>query len=226
MTKQEKRRRIVAVDEALQELYPNAECALHYNGDPWRLFVMGRLSAQCTDRRVNLVAEELFSRLPTPKDMREASLSEIEELVRPCGLYRTKAKNLKDSAEKLVTEYGGVLPQDMDALLSFPGVGRKIANLLRGDLWRIPGVVTDTHCIRICGRLGMYPEGEKTPEKVERILSDLIPPERQTDFCHRIVELGRDFCMARSPACDRCPLQEKGLCEKQNRLAKKQKTEV
>ncbi len=223
MTQKEKTARIVAVDDALTKLYPNAECALHYNGDPWRLLVMGRLSAQCTDRRVNIVSEELFSRLPTPEAMANASLSEIEELVRPCGLYHTKAANIQDSAKKLIAEYDGVLPQDMDALLSFPGVGRKIANLLRGDLWRIPGVVTDTHCIRICGRLGMYPEAEKSPEKIERILSAIIPPERQTDFCHRIVEFGRDCCTAQKPLCDTCPLREKGLCERALRSEKRAK---
>lgn len=212
MTKKEKARRIYEVGEVLKQLYPNAECALQYRGDPWRLFVMGRLSAQCTDKRVNIVSEELFRVLPDAYAMASADIALIEALVKPCGLYRTKADNLKKSAQKLIDEYDGVLPREMEALLSFPGVGRKIANLLRGDLWRYPGVVTDTHCIRICGRLGMYPESETSPEKTEKILSDLISAEEQTDFCHRIVSFGREYCMARSPRCHECPLSEKGLC--------------
>ena len=214
MTKKEKRAAIQSIVAILKERYPDAACALQYKGDPWRLFVMGRLSAQCTDHRVNIVSEELFERLPTPKAMAEAPLSLIEELVKPCGLYRVKAKNIRDSAEILCRDFGGEVPSDMDALLSLPGVGRKIANLLRGDLFRIPGVVTDTHCIRICGRLGMYPESEKRPEKVEKILAELIPEEEQTDFCHRIVFFGRDICTARSPRCDACPLAKEGLCKK------------
>lgn len=213
MTKKEKKQRIYEVGEVLKTLYPDAACALHYNGDPWRLFVMGRLSAQCTDHRVNIVSEELFRILPDARAMADADIALIEELVKPCGLYRMKADNLKESAKKLLMEYDGVLPQDMDALLSFPGVGRKIANLLRGDLWRIPGVVTDTHCIRICGRLGMYPESETSPQKNERILSELILPEEQTDFCHRIVSFGREYCMARAPRCAECPVRAKGLCD-------------
>ena len=214
MTKKEKRAAIQSIVAILKERYPDAACALQYKGDPWKLFVMGRLSAQCTDHRVNIVSEELFERLPTVEAMADAPLSLIEELVKPCGLYRVKAKNIRDSAEILCRDFGGEVPSDMDALLSLPGVGRKIANLLRGDLFRIPGVVTDTHCIRICGRLGMYPESEKRPEKVEKILAELIPEEEQTDFCHRIVFFGRDVCTARSPRCDACPLAKEGLCKK------------
>ena len=147
----------------LEKLYPDAVCALEYGGDPFRLLVMGRLSAQCTDARVNIVAKELFSRFPTVEDMAKAELSEIEAIVRPCGLYKRKASDIKASAIRLLTVYGGVLPSDMDELLSFPGVGRKIANLLRGDLFGLPAIVTDTHCIRICGRLGFYSEKEKRP---------------------------------------------------------------
>lgn len=220
MTKTQKKERMAAIVEEMKLLYPDAFCALEYEGDPWRLFVMGRLSAQCTDKRVNIVSRELFRVLPTVEAMANAELSLIEELVKPCGLYHTKAENIRDSAVKLLRDFGGVVPSDMDALLSFPGVGRKIANLLRGDLFRIPGVVTDTHCIRICGRLGMYPESEKSPAKTERILSDLIAPEEQTDFCHRIVWFGRDTCTARSPKCDTCPLAAKHLCEKQTKTEK------
>ncbi len=213
MTKKEKSARALRVIEALKAVYPETACALLYEGDEWRLFVMGRLSAQCTDKRVNEVARELFSVLPDAEAMRTAPLATIEELVRPCGLYRTKAKNLRDSAEKLCREYGGVLPHDMESLLSFPGVGRKIANLLRGDLWGLPAVVTDTHCIRICGRLGFYPESEKNPTRIERILASVLPPEEQSDFCHRIVDFGRDVCTARNPKCDSCPFHNEGLCE-------------
>lgn len=213
MTKKEKSARAARVIEALKEIYPETACALLYGGDEWRLFVMGRLSAQCTDKRVNEVARELFLVLPDAEAMKNAPLSAIEDLIRPCGLYKTKAKNLRDSAEKLYTEYGGVLPHDMESLLAFPGVGRKIANLLRGDLWGLPAVVTDTHCIRICGRLGFYPETEKNPTRIERILSSLLPPEEQSDFCHRIVDFGRDTCTARSPKCGDCPLNTAGLCE-------------
>lgn len=214
MTKKEKRAAIERIIAVLKNRYPDAACALQYKGDPWRLFVMGRLSAQCTDHRVNIVSEELFTKIPTVEAMAEAPLSLIEELVKPCGLYRVKAKNLRDSAVILCRDFGGNVPSDMELLLSLPGVGRKIANLLRGDLFHIPGVVTDTHCIRICGRLGMYPESEKRPEAVEKILSDIIPKEEQTDFCHRIVFFGRDVCTARSPQCDICPLADEGLCKK------------
>ena len=148
---------------------------------------MGRLSAQCTDARVNIVCRELFARFPTPESMADCDLSELEKIVKPCGLFRTKAKNLRDASRMLVDEYGGVLPDDMDSLLRFPGVGRKIANLLLGDVFHKPAVVTDTHCIRICGRLGFYPETLKDPQKIEKILAAVIEPEKQSDFCHRIV---------------------------------------
>lgn len=179
----------------LEKVYPDAVCALEAEGDPWRLLVMGRLSAQCTDARVNIVCRELFARFPTPESMADCDLSELEKIVKPCGLFRTKAKNLRDASRMLVDEYGGVLPDDMDSLLRFPGVGRKIANLLLGDVFHKPAVVTDTHCIRICGRLGFYPETLKDPQKIERILAaghragkavGLLPPDRQlrTGYLH------------------------------------------
>lgn len=197
-----------ALVEALEKLYPVAECALRYEGEPWKLLVMGRLSAQCTDARVNLVCEELFRKFPTLTALADAPLEEIEKIVRPCGLFRTKAQNIKAACLLLRNEYGGILPADMDELLKFPGVGRKIANLLRGDIYHLPAVVADTHCIRICGRFGMYPETLRDPAKVERILTELIEPEKQSDFCHRVVLLGREYCMARSPRCAECPLAE------------------
>lgn len=215
MTKAEKRKRLASIVEALKEIYPEAECALHYGGDPWKLLVMGRLSAQCTDARVNIVSEELFARFPDAVSMASAEVEEIAEIVKPCGLYRMKAQNLKDASQMLVTKYGGRLPDTMEELLEFPGVGRKIANLLLGDVFGKEAIVCDTHCIRICGRLGMYPEKEKDPTKIEKILRELIDLKEGSDFCHRIVFFGREICTARAPKCDACPLRD--LCEKGKR---------
>lgn len=211
MTKKQKRERLAKIVERLKELYPNAECALHYEGDPWRLLVMGRLSAQCTDARVNIVSEELFSVFPNAEAMANGDITEIERIVKPCGLYRMKAANIKDASRLLVEKYGGKLPDTMEELLEFAGVGRKIANLLLGDIFAKPAIVCDTHCIRICGRFGMYPESEKNPEKIERILRSLMDDGEGSDFCHRIVFFGREICTARSPLCESCPLQD--LCE-------------
>ncbi len=192
----------------LEVIYPEAECALESGGEAWKLLVMGRLSAQCTDARVNIVCKELFKRYPTPDDVANCELSELESIVRPCGLYKVKAKNIKDSCAMLCSEYGGELPDTMEELLKFPGVGRKIANLLLGDIFGKPAIVTDTHCIRICGRVGLYPEALKDPVKIEHILVPLIPPEKQSDFCHRLVMFGRDTCTARSPKCTDCPISD------------------
>ena len=211
-----KNRAALAV-EALEKLYPQSECALEYEGEAWKLLVMGRLSAQCTDARVNIVCKELFREYPTSKALAEAPLAEIERIVRPCGLYKTKAKNIKDSMIMLTENFGGILPDDMDTLLTFPGVGRKIANLLLGDIYHKGGIVADTHCIRICGRLGFYAESQKDPVKTERIMEKLIPREKQSDFCHRIVWFGREICTARSPQCNSCPLAE--IC-KHNKKSK------
>lgn len=211
MTKKEKRERMAQIVSRLKEVYPEALCALEYEGDPWKLLVMGRLSAQCTDARVNAVSKELFAAFPTAKSMAEAQIEQIEEIIKPCGLYRMKARNLKDSSEMLISRFGGVVPREMDELLQLPGVGRKIANLLLGDIYSLPAVVCDTHCIRICGRLGMYPESLKDPTKIERILLQLIDPNEGSDFCHRIVFFGRETCSARSPLCEKCPLAD--LCE-------------
>lgn len=197
---------------ALKTVYPTAECALQSGGDPWRLLVMGRLSAQCTDARVNIVCKELFRRFPDAVAMAAAELADVEELVRPCGLYHTKAQNLIDASKMLMEDFGGVMPSDMDDLLKFPGVGRKIANLLRGDLFSLPAIVADTHCIRLCGRFGMYPETLKDPTRVEKILSGLVEPAEQSDLCHRLVQFGRDVCTARAPKCAGCPLT--ALCRK------------
>ena len=209
MKKLSEKQKKININEAakrLEAVYPSAECALKYNGEPWRLLVMGRLSAQCTDARVNIVCEELFARFPTLHELAYGELDEIARIVRPCGLFNTKAKNIKDACLMLVNTYNSVLPDSMDELLKLPGVGRKIANLLLGDIYGLPSVVADTHCIRICGRLGMYDEKLKDPTKVEKTLTKLILPEYQTDFCHRIVQFGRDTCSARSPKCDGCVL--------------------
>ena len=215
MTKSEKKKRLAEIVERLKEIYPTAECALHYGGDPWRLLVMGRLSAQCTDARVNIVCEELFQRFPDALSMANAPLSEIEEIIKPCGLYRMKADNIREASRMLVTDFGGELPDSMEDLLKLPGVGRKIANLLLGDVFGKEAIVCDTHCIRICGRLGMYPESEKDPTKIEGILRGLIDMKEGSDFCHRIVLFGREVCTARSPACHSCPMKD--LCHKYER---------
>ncbi|MBQ1976167.1 MAG: endonuclease III [Clostridia bacterium] len=200
-----------AAVEILRELYPDAECSLESGGDPWRLLVMARLSAQCTDERVNIVCRDLFREIPDAQAMADAPLAEIEELIRPCGLFRTKAKSLKESAAMLLTTYEGRVPDTMEELLSLPGVGRKIANLLLGDIYKKGGIVADTHCIRICGRIGFYPEELKDPLRVERILTPVIPISEQSDFCHRIVHFGREICTARSPKCGDCPMRE--ICD-------------
>ena len=215
MTKSEKKKRLSQIVERLKEIYPDAECALHYGGDPWKLLVMGRLSAQCTDARVNIVCEELFKCFPTAESMAYGDINEIEEIIKPCGLYRMKADNIREASRMLLTDFGGVLPDNMEDLLKLPGVGRKIANLLLGDVFGKEAIVCDTHCIRICGRLGMYPEKEKDPTKIERILCELIDLREGSDFCHRIVFFGREICTARSPMCESCPLAD--LCLKREK---------
>ena len=166
MTQAEKQAKITAIAEKLKEIYPDAICALHWDGDPWRLMIMGRLSAQCTDARVNLVCQDLFRRFPTPEALAAGALPDIEDCIRSCGLYRVKAQNIRDASAMLVRDFGGRMPDNMDDLLKLPGVGRKVANLILGDLYGTGGTVADTHCIRICGRFGMYPESLKDPVQV------------------------------------------------------------
>ena len=190
----------------LKERYPDAACSLEFGGEPWKLLVMGRLSAQCTDARVNIVCRELFEKFPTARALADAPVGEIEDIVRPCGLFRTKAADIKGECALLCDVYGGTLPDTMEELLKFPGVGRKIANLLLGDIYKKPAIVADTHCIRICGRLGFYPEELKDPHKVEKTLSAITEPAEQS------VLFGRDICTARAPRCDECPLQ--GVCKR------------
>ncbi len=191
--------------DALKKLYPDALCALHYGKD-YELMIAVRLSAQCTDARVNLVTPALFEKYPSLEAMAQADIADVEQLIHSCGFYRQKAKDIVTACQKLLVEFGGRVPDTMEHLLTLPGVGRKTANLLLGDLYGQPGsIVCDTHCIRICGRLGLS-QG-KDPEKVEKQLRKVLPPEESSDFCHRIVLFGRDICTARSPQCDRCPLQ-------------------
>ena len=206
MTKKEKTALFAKVVRELKKIYPEAVCALEFGGEPWKLLVMGRLSAQCTDARVNIVCRELFEKYPTAKALAEGNIEDIENIVRPCGLFRTKAANIKEACAMLTDEHNGVLPSDMDELLRFPGVGRKIANLLRGDVYKLPAIVADTHCIRICGRLGFTVKNN--PLETERVMSELIPLEYQSDFCHRIVLFGRSVCSARKPNCESCPMNQ------------------
>ena len=189
---------------ALEEKYPDALCALHYSKD-YELMIAVRLSAQCTDARVNLVTPALFAAYPTLAAMASADITDVENYIHSCGFYRQKAKDIVLACQMLINEHGGRVPDTMEALLKLPGVGRKTANLLLGDLYAEPGsVVCDTHCIRICGRLGLS-QG-KDPEKVERQLRTVLPPEESSDFCHRIVLFGREVCTARNPKCEACPL--------------------
>ena len=216
-TKQYKecRARFAEVSKRLAALYPGAECALEWRtdapdpaADGWRLLIMGRLSAQCTDARVNIVCRDLFAAYPSAKAIAEAPIEDLERLVHSCGFYRAKASSIKECCAILVEQYDGLVPPDRDVLLTFPGVGRKIANLLLGDIYHIPGIVADTHLICIGGRLGAYPTTLKDPHKVEKILDQFVEKEDQSDFCHRAVQFGRDFCTARSPRCALCPLAD------------------
>ena len=190
---------------ALKERYPDALCALRYDKD-YELMIAVRLSAQCTDARVNLITPALFARFPTLDAFAEADVAEVETYVHSCGFYRQKAKDIVQACRMLRDEHGGRVPDTMEALLKLPGVGRKTANLLLGDIYRRPGsVVCDTHCIRIANRLGLA--SGKEPEKVETQLRAILPPEESSDFCHRIVLFGREICTARSPKCGECPLR-------------------
>ena len=188
----------------LKERYPDAVCALGYAKD-YQLMIAVRLSAQCTDARVNLVTPALFERFPTLESFAEATPEEVEPYVRSCGFYKHKARDIVLACRMLRDEYGGRVPDTMQELLHIPGVGRKTANLLLGDLYGQPAVVCDTHCIRIANRLGLA--HGKEPEKVEQQLRAILPPEESSDFCHRIVLFGRDTCTARNPACGDCPLR-------------------
>ena len=198
------KKKAIKIIDILKAQYPDALCALHYKKD-YELMIAVRLSAQCTDARVNLITPALFAAYPTLEAMANAKIEDVEDYVRTCGFYHQKAKDIVLACQMLIRDYGGKVPDTMDALLRLPGVGRKTANLLLGDLYATPGsVVCDTHCIRISNRLGLA-KG-KEPEKVEQQLRKILPPEESSDFCHRIVLFGRDCCTARNPKCEECPL--------------------
>ena len=204
MTKKERAKYIV---DALKKAYPEGICSLEYRKD-YELLFATRLSAQCTDARVNLVTPELFSTYPTLEALAAADIADIERIIHSTGFFRAKAKDIVLAAQMLLRDYGGKVPGTMDELLKLPGVGRKTANLVVGDIYKTPGaVVADTHCIRIAGRLGLT-DGSKDPIKVETQLRKVLPPEESNDFCHRLVLHGRAVCTARAPYCEQCTLQE------------------
>ena len=200
---------ISAIIEELKKLYPDAVCSLDYRKDYELLFSV-RLAAQCTDARVNLVTPALFERFPSLEAFAQATPEEVGEYVHSCGFWRAKARDIVGSAQMLLSDFGGRVPDNMDDLLRLPGVGRKTANLILGDVYGKEGYVCDTHCIRITGRLGIT-DGSKDPLKVEQQLRKVIPPEESSDFCHRMVLHGRALCMARGPKCEECPMRE--LCD-------------
>ena len=201
-----KKQRALIVIEALKEVYPDAICSLQAE-NPLQLLIATRLSAQCTDARVNLVTPALFARFPTLDAFAEATPEEVGEYIRSCGLYKTKANDIVAMCRMLRDTYGGVMPDTVEELTKLPGVGRKTANLVCGDVFGKPAVVADTHCIRITGRLGLT-DGSRDPYKVETQLRRVLPPEESNDLCHRLVLFGRDICTARSPKCEQCPLQD------------------
>lgn len=206
-----KKQRALEIVERLKKEYPDASCTLDYD-QAWKLLVSVRLAAQCTDARVNVVVEKLYEKFPDVNALAEAPVEEIEKIVRPCGLGNSKARDISACMRMLRDRYDGKVPCDFEALLKLPGVGRKSANLIMGDVFGKPAIVTDTHCIRLVNRMGLV-DGVKEPAKVERELWKLIPPEEGSDFCHRLVDHGRAVCTARTkPYCDRCCLAD--LCKK------------
>lgn len=208
MTKEELALTIV---ERLKKEYPDVGCTLDYD-EAWKLLVSVRLAAQCTDARVNVVVQDLYAKYPDVDALAAAEVSDIEAIVKPCGLGHSKARDISACMKILRDEYGGKVPDDFDALLKLPGVGRKSANLIMGDVFGKPAIVTDTHCIRLVNRMGLV-DGIKEPKKVEMALWKLIPPEEGSDFCHRLVFHGRDVCTARTkPFCDKCCVQD--ICAK------------
>ena len=206
-----KKEQALEIIERLKNEYPDADCTLDYD-DAWKLLVSVRLAAQCTDARVNVVVPKLYEKFPTIEALAAADVDEIEEIVRPCGLGRSKARDISLCMKMLVDDFGGRVPDDFDLLMKLPGVGRKSANLIMGDVFGKPAIVTDTHCIRLTNRMGLV-DGIKEPKKVEMALWKIIPPEEGSDFCHRLVYHGRDVCTARTkPYCDKCCLQD--ICPK------------
>lgn len=206
-----KKQRALEIIERLKKEYPDSDCTLEYN-EAWKLLVSVRLAAQCTDARVNVVVKDLYARFPDVEALAAAEPEEIEAIVKPCGLGKSKARDISACMRILRDTYGGEVPADFDALLKLPGVGRKSANLIMGDVFGKPAIVTDTHCIRLVNRFGLV-DGIRDPKKVEMALWKLIPPEEGNDFCHRLVDHGRAVCTARTkPYCDRCCLAD--VCKK------------
>lgn len=210
-TRYTKKQRTLDIIRLLKEEYPDAGCTLDYD-DAWKLLVSVRLAAQCTDARVNVVVEGLYAKYPSVDALAEASVEDIEAIVKPCGLGHSKARDISACMKQLRDEYDGRVPEDFDALLALPGVGRKSANLIMGDVFGRPAIVTDTHCIRLVNRMGLV-DGIKEPKKVEMALWKLVPPEEGSDFCHRLVYHGRAVCTARTkPDCENCCLKD--VCKK------------
>lgn len=204
-----KKERVIEAVNRLEKLYPDAICSLEYK-DAFQLLIATRLSAQCTDKRVNMVTPDLFREFPTSKVMANADLERVEDLIKTCGLYKTKARDLVLIAQKIESDFGGKVPDTIEELTTLSGVGRKTANLVCGDIYGKPAVVTDTHFIRICNRLGFV--STDNPLKVENEMRKLLPPEKSNDFCHRTVLFGRDVCIARTPKCENCILAD--ICPK------------
>ena len=207
MTKKQRAEEIIRL---LEQEYPLADCTLDYD-EAWKLLVSVRLAAQCTDARVNVVVRELYARYPSPQALADATPEAIEEIVKPCGLGRSKARDIHKCMTLLVQEYDGKVPDDFDALLKLPGVGRKSANLIMGDVFGKPAIVTDTHCIRLVNRMGLV-DNIREPKKVEMALWKIIPAEKGSDFCHRLVHHGREVCTARKANCEKCCLRD--ICKK------------
>lgn len=208
MTKKQLAKEVI---ERLKKEYPHSDCTLDYDS-AWKLLVSVRLAAQCTDKRVNVIVEKLYEKYPDVDALAEADVDSIEEIVRPCGLGKSKARDISACMKILRDEYNGKVPDDFDKLLKLPGVGRKSANLIMGDVFKKPAIVTDTHCIRLVNRIGLV-DGIKEPKKVEMELWKIIPPDEGSDFCHRLVDHGREICTARTkPYCEMCCLFD--ICKK------------
>ena len=202
-----KKQRALEIIERLKKEYPDADCTLDYN-EAWKLLVSVRLAAQCTDARVNVVVKGLFEKYPSVEALADAEVSDIEDIVRPCGLGKSKARDISACMKMLRDDYDCKVPDDFNELLKLPGVGRKSANLIMGDVFKKPAIVTDTHCIRLVNRMGLV-DGIKDPKKVEMALWEIVPPEEGSDLCHRLVWHGRDVCTARTkPHCERCCLND------------------
>jgi len=190
----------------LKEKYPLVDCSLEFATEPYKLLIMARLSAQCTDARVNIVAKDLFERFKSLEDFADADLEQLEKAIFSCGLYKMKARNIKDMCRMIISDFNSQVPEDMGDLLKLPGIGRKIANLIRGDIFGKPAIVADTHCIRISNRLDLC--DSDNPHAVEKQLLKIIPPEESNDFCHRLVLFGREYCKSQSPRCKECFLND------------------